>query len=360
MKRRDMFGLAAAGSMAAVASPAVAQSMPSVKWRCVSSFPKSIPLLWGISETIAKAVAETTDGKFQIQPFAAGEIVPALQVMDAVTNGTVEMGHSAAYYYTGKNAALAFATHVPFGLNTRQHNAWIRHGEGANLVEGLFKKYGIVAIPAGNTGAQMGGWFRKEVTSVEDLKGLKFRISGLGGLILSRLGVVPQQVAGGDIYPALERGTIDAAEFNGAYDDEKLGLYKVAPNYHFPGWWDGTSMEHTMIGQAAWDALPKHYQAALRSACAVADVDCLSNYDALNPPALKRLLGLGVKLRPFPNEVIEACYKAAMAYYDETSAANAEFKAFYDSMRRFQADSAPWYQVSEFSYDSATLRMLRR
>ncbi len=364
MKRRDFLKTATVGASVAaattIAAPAIAQNDPVIKWRCVSSFPKNLDILYGCAEVMAKSVMEATDGKFQIQVFAAGEIVPALQAFDAASANTVEMAHSAAYYYVGKSPAFAFGTHLPFGLNTRQQNAWAYHGEGRQLLETFFKKYNVVALPGGNTGCQMGGWFRKEVNTVADLQGLKFRLSGLGGNIMAKLGAVPQQVGGGDIYPALERGTIDGAEFSGPYDDEKLGLFKVAPFYYYPGWWDGTSLLHFFINQEQWNKLPKHYQAAVTAAAGLANVDCMARYDVANPPALRRLLGSGTQLRPFSAEIIDAAYKAAMALYDELSAANPDFKALYDSMRRFQAESAPWYQASEYSYDSVVLRQIRR
>ena len=362
MRKRDFLKTAAAGAIgsAAIAAPAIAQSAPTIRWRLVSSFPKNIDVLYGSAEVMAKNLAEATDGKFQIQVFAAGEVVPALQALDAVSNGTVEICHTAAYYYVGKDPTFAIGTHIPFGLNTRQQNAWAYHGEGKVLLDEFFRKHNVVGLPGGNTGCQMGGWFRKEIKSVDDLKGLKFRISGLGGSILAKLGAVPQQVGGGDIYPALERGTIDAAEFNGPYDDEKLGLYRVAPYYYYPGFWDGTSLEHFFINVEQWEKLPKHYQAALTASAALANVDTVARYDALNPPALRRVVASGAKLRPFPAEVIDAAHKAAMELYDELSAKNADFKKLYDSMRRFQTESATWNQVSEYSYDTVALRAIRR
>src|SRR4051794_23315439 len=236
MKRRQFLraaGLAAAASL--VAKPAVAQSMPELKWRLTSSFPKSLDTIYGAAEVFAKAVAEATDNKFQIQVFAGGEIVPGLQAADAVQSGTVEMSQTASYYYFGKDPTFAFGTAVPFGLNARMENAWMHFGGGMELMNEFYKKFNIYGIPAGNTGAQMGGWFRKEVKEVADLNGLKFRVGGFAGTVLARLGVVPQQIAGRDIYPALEKGTIDAAEWVGPYDDEKLGFNKIAPFYYFPG-----------------------------------------------------------------------------------------------------------------------------
>ncbi|CAO3363600.1 TRAP transporter substrate-binding protein [Azospirillum palustre] len=361
MKRRQFFkGAAVAAGASTLAAPAIAQSEPTIRWRCVSSFPKNIDVLYGSAEVMAKNVAEATDGKFQIQVFAAGEVVPALQALDAASNDTVEMCHTASYYYVGKDPAFAFGCCLPFGLNTRQQNAWFYHGEGGKLLEEFYAGYNLKALAGGNTGAQMGGWFRNEIKSVEDLKGLKFRISGLGGQILAKLGVVAQQVGGGDIYPALERGTIDAAEFNGPYDDEKLGLYKIAPNYYYPGWWDGTSLQHFFINTKRWNDLPKHYQAAMTAAAALANIDSVARYDVLNPAALKRVVANGAKLRAFPQDVLQASHKAAMELYDELSDKNLAFKKFYESYRRFQNDSNLWLQASEYAYDSATLRLTRR
>ena len=274
MKRREFLKVAGAGMAAsAVAAPAIAQSMPEVRWRLTASWPKSLDTLFGACETFSKYVAEATDNKFQMQTFAAGEIVPGLQVLDAVQNGTVEIGHTAVYYFIGKDPTWALFCAVPFGLNTRQQNAWFYDGDGMKLMNEFGKKYNIYALVGGNTGAQMGGWFRKEIKTVDDLKGLKFRIGGLAGRTLQKLGVVPQQIAGGDIYPALEKGTIDAAEWVGPYDDDKLGFNKVAPFYYYPGWWEGGTAQHFLINQAKWNELPKNYQAIVTAAAGLANVE---------------------------------------------------------------------------------------
>src|SRR5512147_2491724 len=303
MKRRKFLAAIGTGTAAAaaatIAKPAIAQSMPELKWRLTASWPKSLDTLFGACETFAKSVSEATDGKFQIQIFAGGEIVPALQVLDAVQNGTVEMGHSAQYYYIGKDPTWALFCATPFGLNSRQQNAWFYEGEGQKLIDEFGAKFNTYNLLMGNTGAQMGGWFKKEINSVEDLKGLKMRIGGWAGKTLGKLGVVAQQIAGGDIYPALEKGTIDATEWVGPYDDEKLGFYKVAKFYYYPGWWEGGPELDLFVNLKAWGELPKEYQSILESACAEANVDMMAKYDALNPPALKRLLGNGVKLSPF-------------------------------------------------------------
>ncbi|MCO4054034.1 MAG: TRAP transporter substrate-binding protein [Bosea sp.] len=361
MKRRQFLKTAAVGAAAgAIASPAIAQSMPEVKWRVTSSFPKSLDTIYGASEILSKAVAEATDNKFQIQVFAAGEIVPGLQAADAVTNGTVEMAHTASYYYVGKDPTFAFGTAVPFGLNSRQQNAWFYHGGGQQLINDFYKKYNIYSLPGGNTGCQMGGWFRKEIKTVADLQGLKMRIGGFAGQVLQKLGVVPQQVAGGDIYPALEKGTIDAAEWVGPYDDEKLGFNKVAPFYYYPGWWEGGAVLHFFINQAKWDALPAAYKSILTTAAALANVDMQAKYDARNPAALKRLVGSGAQLRPFSQDVMEACFKAANEVYAETAAKNAEFKKVYDQMVAFRSDQFLWWQIAEYNMDTFMIRSRAR
>src|ERR1043166_494434 len=334
MKRREFLKSAGVGLAAstAVAAPAIAQSMPEIKWRMATSWPKSLDTLYGGCEYFSRRVAEITDNKFQIQVFAAGEIVPGLQVLDAVQNGTVEIGNTACYYYWGKDAAFTFGTALPFGLNTRQMNAWLRFGEGEALMNELLGRFNIIGFAAGNTGAQMGGFFRKEIKTVDDLKGLKFRVGGFAGTILQRLGAVPQQLAAGDIYPALEKGTIDAAEWVGPYDDEKLGFAKIAKYYYYPGWWEGCGQAHNIINQAKWRELPKAYQSAIVTASNDAWVWTLSKYDYVNPPALRRLAGAGAVLRPFPQPVLEECYKAASAIYAELSQTKPHFKKMYESL----------------------------
>jgi TRAP-type mannitol/chloroaromatic compound transport system substrate-binding protein len=357
MKRRQFLQSAGAGLAAtAVASPAIAQSMPETKWRLTSSFPKSLDTIYGASEVFAKAVAEATDNKFQIQVFAGGEIVPGLQAADAVQNGTVEMCHTASYYYFGKDPTFAFGTAVPFGLNSRMQNAWQFFGGGMELMNEFYKGFNIYGIPAGNTGCQMGGWFRKEIKDTADLKGLKMRIGGFAGNVMTKLGVVPQQLAGGDIYPALEKGTIDAAEWVGPYDDEKLGFQKVAQNYYYPGWWEGGAMIHNFINLQKWEALPPAYKSIIRTASALANEWMQSKYDASNPAALKRLVANGAKLAPFPSTVMDACLKATLELYGEVSAKNANFKKVWENMLAFRNDQYLWWQVAEYSYDTFLIR----
>ncbi len=352
MKRRTFLRAAGLGATAAaVASPAIAQTLPTVNWRLQSSYPKSLDTLFGACVFFADAVSELTEGKFKIQVFAAGEIVPALQVADAVSNATVEMGQTGSYFYIGKDTAFAFGTAVPWGLNSRQQSAWFYHGGGLELVNEFYAKHSLYALPAGNTGTQMGGWFRKEIKSIEDLKGLKMRIGGLGGNVMQKLGVVPQQLGAGDIYPALEKGTIDAAEFVGPADDEKLGLAKVAPFYHYPAFWEGGAELTFFMNLGRINELPKLYRTALRIAAMATAHDMQAKYDVLNPLALKRLIAAGAQLRPLPQDVLKASYKASIELYKELSEKSANFKKIYDHHVAFQKESQPWWAISDLNYD---------
>ncbi|MBX6329335.1 MAG: TRAP transporter substrate-binding protein DctP [Pseudolabrys sp.] len=357
MKRRQFLKAAGLGLAAStVAAPAIAQSMPELKWRLAASWPKSLDTLFGACTTIAKYVSEATDGKFQIQTFAAGEIVPALQVLDAVQNGTVELGHTATYYYIGKDPTWALFCAYPFGLNARQQNAWFYEGDGQKLIDEFGAKYNLKCLLAGNTGCQMGGWFRKEIKTVDDLKGLKFRIGGWAGKTIAKLGGVPQLIGGADIYPALEKGVIDAAEWVGPYDDEKLGFYKVAKYYYYPGWWEGGTTNHLLVDLSKWNALPKTYQAILTAAAGYANVEEQARYDARNPQALKRLVAAGTQLRPFSQQIMEACLKASNEVNAEESAKNPNYKKVLESLVAFRNDENLWWQVAEFTFESFMIR----
>src|SRR5436309_4645100 len=359
MKRREFLknaGLgAAAGAGLVTAAQARAQQtagLPSIQWRLAASWPKSLDTLFGGADLVSKRVAEITDGKFQIRAFAAGEIVPALQVLDAVQAGTVELGHTATYYYFGKDPTFALGTAVCFGMNTRQQNAWWYFGGGSEAMAPLFKEYGCIALLSGNTGCQMGGWFRKEIKSVADLKGLKMRIGGMAGLVLAKLGVVPQLIGAPDIYPALEKGTIDAAEWVGPYDDEKLGFNKVAKNYYYPGFWEGGPMLMTLVNEKKWIELPKPYQAALTAACVETNSWMPAKYDEQNPQALRRLIASGTNLRPFPRAVLEAAEKASYELYDELKAKSKHWATVYPQWKKFRDEQFLWFRVAESTYDN--------
>ncbi len=350
MERRSFLksaGSGLAGAAALASTSAIAADGPSIKWRMASSFPKSVDTIFGASEKLAKRVKELTGGKFEIRVFAGGEIVPGLQVLDAVQNGTVECGHTASYYYVGKDKTFAFDCCLPFGLTTRQQNAWLYYGGGMQAMRDFFKGYNIINIPGGNTGTQMGGWFRKEVKGLADLKGLKMRIPGFGGEIMAKLGAVPQTLAGGDIYPALEKGTIDAAEWVGPYDDEKLGFYKVAKYYYYPGFWEPGPMLSFYINIKEWDKLPEQYKAAFEAAAAEANILMTADYDTKNPAALNRLLKSGAQLRAYPREVLDAGYEAAEELYAAEMAKNPTFKKIFEQWNRFRSDQANWFRVAE-------------
>jgi TRAP-type mannitol/chloroaromatic compound transport system substrate-binding protein len=300
---------------------------------------------------MAKRVAACTNGKFQIQVFAGGEIVPPFSVVDAVQNGTVQAAHTAPYYFWGKDPAFALDTAIPFSLNARQTNAWQIFGGGIELFREFYKTYNIYQMPCGNTGAQMGGWFRKEVKTVADLKGIKMRIGGMAGKVMEKLGVVPQLLPGGDIYPALEKGTVDAAEWVGPYDDEKLGFNKIAKYYYYPGWWEGGPQLDAYFNLAEWNKLPKEYQNVVEAACWEANTYMLAKYDAQNPAALKRLVAGGTQLRAFSKEIMIAAYKASLQVYDELSQKSPAFKKIYQSMVDFRKDQLLWFRVAEKGYD---------
>jgi len=363
MQRRSFLRKAAlipaAGAVTA-AAPVFAQESPRIQWRMASSFPRSADAIFSGGANFAKYLSEATDGKFTIRVLPAGEIVPALQVLDAVQNGTVECGHSASYYYHGKDPTFSLDAAVPFGLNTRQMNAWMLQGGGLDLLREFFATYNVVNFPCGYTGTQMGGWFRNEVKTVADLQGLKFRVSAFAGAVLSRLGVVPQQIAGGDIYPSLEKGTIDAAEWIGPYDDEKLGFHKVAPYYYSPGWWETTLQVSLYINKEKYDELPDGYKAAIANAAARATNEMIATYDARNPEALRRLIADGAQLRAFPREVLDACYKEANALYAEISKENPAFKKIFDSYMDFRDDQIAWFRVADNNIDQFMSAVTRK
>ncbi|WP_218575049.1 TRAP transporter substrate-binding protein [Reyranella sp. CPCC 100927] len=348
IKRRRLIGASAgavAGSLAA--APAIADSTPAIRWRMASSYPKSLDTVFGEATLIADRVRALTDGKFDIRVFAAGEIVPPLQVLDAVQNGTIECGHSAGFFYIGKQPALVFDTGVPFGLTPRQHNAWMQHGGGLELMREVYAAFNVIQFPTGNTGAQMGGWFRKEIQTPDDLKGLRIRAPGFVGRVYAKLGAVPQTIAGGDIFPALEKGTLDAVEWVGPYDDERLGLHKAAKFYYAPGVLELGASLCWIAGSNAWNALPPLYQQALRSACAEAATATIAKYDANNPPALRRLIAAGAKLSYWPAGVMKAMQKVTYELLDESAGADPLFRKIYESWKAFRDEQHLWFAVND-------------
>ncbi|MEM8545684.1 MAG: TRAP transporter substrate-binding protein [Cyanobacteria bacterium P01_H01_bin.119] len=369
MKRRKLFTGAAAGAATTVAIAACQQSTPStdassegspvvqtdetqaVEWRMASSYTPSLDTVYGGSEVFVERVSELTDGQFQISLSAAGEIVPGLEVLDAVQQGTVQSGHTNSYYYRGKNEALAFDTAVPFGFNYRQQNAWLYQGGGLELIHELLSDFNIISFPGGNTGTQMGGWWKQEVNSVADIQGLNMRIPGLGGLVMERLGINVQNLAGGEIFQALQLGTIDAAEYVGPYDDEKLGLYQAASIYYYPGWWEPGSQYSFYFNLDAWNDLPTSYQEALKTAASEVHLNIMARYDALNPPALASLLDQGVELRRFSDEIMAQARTAAFELYEELASDNESYRKVFDAWQAFREDSNRWFSTSELGFN---------
>ncbi|HEX6708531.1 MAG TPA: TRAP transporter substrate-binding protein [Albitalea sp.] len=353
MQRRSfVHGAGIAGVLAAGVAPAVVHAQANIRWRMASSFPKSLDTIFGAADVFAKKLSEMSGGKFQVSTHAGGEIVPAFGVVDAVQGGTVEMAHTAPYYFFGKDETFALACAIPFGLNSRQMTAWMYEGNGLKLMREFYANYNIISFPGGNTGAQMGGWYRKEIKTIKDIKGLKMRIGGFGGKVLERVGGVPQNIPGGEIYQALEKGTIDAAEWVGPYDDQKLGFNKVAPFYYYPGWWEGGPQLDFLVNTKAWEALTPDYKAMVEAAASHAHVDMQAKYDARNPAALKQLVGGGSKLRAFPKDVMQAAFKAAMEFYDELSAKNPNWKKVYADYSKFRAEQNLWFRFTEAGFDN--------
>lgn len=363
MNRREILTTALLGGAAALAGcegpqprtpepgrgPAV-HTGRTVRWRMASSFPRSLDTLFGGAERVARRVAEMTDGQFEIRVYPAGELVPSLQVLDAVQQGTLECGQTASYYYIGKNPALAFDACVPFDMTARQKTAWLLEGGGLELLNRRFADFGVLTLPAGNTGVQMGGWFRREVGSAADLAGLRMRIPGLGGEVMARLGVAVQNIPGGEIYTALEMGAIDASEWVGPYDDEHLGFHKVVKNYYYPGFWEPGPNLSVYVNARAWGLLPAAWQEVFRAACTETVTWMLARYDALNPPALARVRAAGVVVRPFPDEVLVQAREATAAILEEHAAADAGYREVYEHWRAFRDAQAGWGALAELGY----------
>lgn len=341
-----------AGVLAAGVAPTIVHAQASVRWRLTSSFPKSLDTLFGVADVFAKKVSDMTGGKFQISTHAAGEIVPAFGTVDAIQQGTVEMANTAPYYFFGKDPTFALGCAIPFGLNSRQMTAWMYEGNGLKLMREFYSNYGIINFPMGNTGAQMGGWWRKEIKSLKDVKGVKFRTGGFSGKVFERLGGVAANIPGGEIYAALEKGTIDAAEWVGPYDDLKLGFNKVAKYYAYPGFWEGGPQLDLHVNMKAYEGLSSEYKAIIESAAAYAHTDMQAKYDARNATALKQLVGSGVKLFPFPKDLMNAAFKESMALYSELSASNPAWKKVYTDYAAFRRDANLWFRFTEASFDN--------
>ncbi len=332
------------------AGSAAVTSLPPVRWRMATSWPHSLDTIYGGAVTISERVKALSGGRFLIQPFAAGELVPGLEVLDAVQNGSVECGHTASYYYLGKNPALAFGTAVPFGLTAQQQNAWLYAGGGLDAINRLYADFGVISFPAGNTGAQMGGWFKRKLNGVASLRGLKMRIPGLGGKVMAELGVNVQVLPGGEIYLALDRGAIDAAEWTGPYDDEKLGLARAARYYYYPGWWEPGPTLTALVNRQAWQRLPEEYRAMFTTACMEANLSMLSRYDSLNGEALQRLRQGGTQLEFYGEAILTAARQASEQLFADTARSDASFRRVYGDWQAFRERVQGWNRINELPY----------
>ena len=363
MQRRSFLARAGAGAgvgAALVAAPAITNAAsPAVRWRGMSGFPASLDTVFGTSQAAAKRVADTTGGSFQISVAPPGEIVPMLQAADAVGAGTIDCAHVFTGWYVGQDPIWGFVGAIPFGLSVRGHNAWWFEGGGQELFNTWLRPRGMVFILSGNTGTQMGGWFRREIRTMDDVRGLKMRIAGLGGNVWHAAGAVPQQIPGGEIYSALERGTIDAAEFIGPADDERLGFQRVARFYYHPGFWEGGSALGWIVNLRSWEALPADYREAFTAAAHEANTVMMARYDTRNAAALRRLIAGGTQLRTFPRPVLQAFFDHAQRMYGQMTAANADFKRLYDSYTAFQREQVAWMRLADNSFDSFMVEALR-
>ncbi len=377
MKRRQLIKTTTYGAVAATSASLVActQSstggsattgaasggeLPKIDWQMATSWPASLDTILGGAKTFAEKVGTMSGGRFTISPRTAGEIAPPLEVLNVVSQGAVPCGHTASYYYVGKSPVMGFGASLPFGLTPQQQNAWLYEGGGLTKLQEFYaKKFNVIQFPAGNTGAQMGGWFRKEIASVADLSGLKMRIPGLGGQVMSKLGVTVQNLPGGEIFQALQTGAIDAAEWVGPYDDEKLGLNKIAKFYYYPGWWEPGSTLEVQINLDEWKKLPPEYQEMVRAASFEANLEMLSRYETRNNEALQRLVESGVQLRRYSDDILEAAQKASFELYDEFAAKDADFKAIYEDWKGFRDRVYAWNNLNQGSFERSVYSDLK-
>ncbi|MFN8433015.1 MAG: TRAP transporter substrate-binding protein DctP [Anaerolineales bacterium] len=360
INRRDFLKAAgmgiAATALAACAEPAPAaeasasaSDLPELDWQMATSWSAGLDVLFGTTQAFAERVAALTGGKFKITPRAGGELAKATEVLDVVSSGAVPIGHTASYYYIGKSWVMAFGTTLPFGLTAAQQNAWLYSGGGLELLQAFYAKtFNVIQFPAGNTSAQMGGWFRKEINTVADLQGLKMRIPGLGGQVMSALGVQVQNIPGGEIFQSLETGAIDAAEWVGPYDDEKLGLNKTAKYYYAPGWWEPGPTVELQINLDEWNKLPDLYKNAIQVAAAEANLSMAAKYEAANGEALDRLVAGGTELRTYSDEIMQAASDKITELLNAKAAEDADFKAIYENWSAFREKVQKWSFANEF------------
>ena len=353
MKRRDFIKQASLAGLATsgIAAPAIVHADTKVKWKMVTTWPKNFPVLGTGANQLAKLITEMTDGRIKVKVYGGGELVPAFEVFDAVSRGTAQMGHGAAYYWKGKIEEAQFFSTVPFGLNSQEMTSWLYHGGGMELWEETYEPFGIIPAAAGNTTVQMAGWFNKEINSVNDLKGLKMRIPGLGGEVLKRAGGTPVNLPGGELFTSLKTGAIDATEWVGPYNDLAFGLHKAAKYYYYPGWHEpGTTLE-ALINKKAFDAIPKDLQAIVKNACKIVNQDMSTEYTAKNNAALDTLVNKHkVDLRRLPDDVLEKLKTLSDEVVLELAGKNKAAEKIYASYSKFRKQVSAWHEISEKIY----------
>lgn len=357
MKRRDFVtGIGGAAALAACAGDTEqagtrAESQQRFRWNLVTTWPPNFPGLGTGVNTLARYIDELSNGRLQITVYGAGELVPAFEVFDAVSQGSAEMGHGAAYYWRGKTEAAQFFCTIPFGMNAHEVNGWLYHGGGLELWREVYEPFGLVPIPAGNTGVQTGGWFNKRIDSMEDLRGLRIRIPGLGGEVLSRVGATPITIPGSEVFTSLQTGAIDAAEWVGPYNDVAMGLHQAARYYYYPGWHEPGPALECIVNREAWEQLPDDLKAIVRVACQAAGLDMVSEFMARNASALSQLeADPSVEVLSFPRDVLAGLKAATLEVVGELAAADPVVARVWDSYRTFLEESEAWQRVSEQAY----------
>ncbi len=359
MKRRDFLAGLGAGALTASALGGCARqesdasgskSNETFRWKLVTTWPLNFPGVGSGVNDLATMVDAASGGRLKIKVYGGGELVPAFEAFDAVSRGTVEMGHSAAYYWKGKTPACQFFASIPFGMNAQEMNGWLYFGGGWELWREVYAPFNILPAPCGNSGVQMGGWFNREINTVDDLKGLSMRIPGLGAEVLRRAGGTPVNLPGADIFTALQTGSIDASEWIGPYNDLAFGFYQAAKYYYYPGWHEPGSTLEALINKDAFESLPEDLQAILLTACKAINDRMLAEYTARNAEALKVLRDLhNVQIRRFPDDVLLRLKALTVEVLEETAARDELFSKIYDAYRSFQLQVTEWHRISELA-----------
>ncbi|MBT3548686.1 MAG: TRAP transporter substrate-binding protein [Gammaproteobacteria bacterium] len=354
MKRRKFLkslgGTVALTSLLATSHSSYAKKKTEYNWKMVTSWPKNFPGLGVGAENLAKLITNLSNNRITVKVFGANELVPPLEVFDFVSKGGAELGHSGAYYWKGKSQACQFFSSVPFGMNSQEMNAWLYYGDGIKLWEKLYNKFNLIPRPAGNTGVQMGGWFNRKVNKIDDLKGLKMRIPGLGGEVLSRAGGTPVTLAGSEIFTALQTGVIDATEWVGPYNDRAFGLHKAAKYYYYPGWHEPGPTIECMINKDKYNSLPTDLKLIIDVACKAVNLDMLSDYTSKNNLALQFLKSENINILRFPDEVLSTLKKISEEILKEISLTDSITKEVYNSYMKFKDNVTPWTDISDKSY----------